>query len=116
MAIPPVNEHGWLPEGVHACTLDGVAARFGGFQRSDQRPQLWARFVEFVREARACGLVDAIVVDGSFISAASVPNDIDLILVVSAHHDFSVDFQPSEYNILSKRRVHLSPPSSVETL
>lgn len=106
MAIPPVNEHGWLPEGVHECTLDEVAARFGGFQRSDRRPQLWARFVEFVREARACGLVDAIVVDGSFISAASVPNDIDLILVVSAHHDFSVAFQPSEYNVLSKRRVH----------
>lgn len=106
MAIPALNEHGWLPEGVYEYTLEEAATRFGGFQQSDRRPQLWARFVEFVREAQACGLIDALVVDGSFISAAPVPNDIDLILVVSAQYDFSVDFQPSAYNVLSKRRVH----------
>lgn len=106
MAIPPFNEHGWLPEGIYDCTLEEAAARFGRFQRSDQRPQLWRRFVEFVHEAKACGLVDAIVVDGSFVSATPVPNDIDLILVMSAHYNFSADFQPSAYNVLSKRRVH----------
>ena len=106
VAIPLLNEDGWLPEGVHDGTLDEAAARFGRFQESDRRPRLWARFVEFVREAQACGLIDALVVDGSFISAAPVPNDIDLILVVSAYHDFSVDFQPSAYNVLSKRRVY----------
>jgi len=106
VAIPAFNEQGWLPEGVYECTLDEAAARFGGFQQSDRRPQLWARFVEFVREAQACGLVDAIVVNGSFVSAAPAPHDIDLILVVSTHHDYAVDFQPSEYNVLSKRRVH----------
>ena len=105
MTIPALNEHGWLPEGVYECTLEEAAARFGGFQQSDRRPRLWARFVAFVREAQACGLIDALVVDGSFISAAPVPNDIDLILVVSAHYDLSVDFQPSAYNVLSKRRV-----------
>jgi hypothetical protein len=46
------------------------------------------------------------VLDGSFVTAAPLPNDIDLLLVVSANHDFSVDFHPSEYNVLSKRRVH----------
>lgn len=106
MAIPTFNEQGWLPEGVYECTLDEAAARFGGFQQSDRRPQLWARFVEFVREAQACGLIDAIVLNGSFVSAAPAPNDIDLILVVSTHHDYAVDFQPSEYNVLSKRWVH----------
>src|SRR5262245_43373646 len=106
MAIPAFDEQGWLPEGIHDCTLEEAAARFGGFQRSDRRPQLWARFLEFVREARACGLLNAIVVNGSFVSATSTPNDIDLVLVVSADHDFSVDFNPSEYNVLSKRRVH----------
>ena len=106
MAIPAFTEHGLLPEGVYNSTLEEAAARFGAFQRSDRRPLLWARFVEFVREVRACGLIDAIVVDGSFVSAAPAPNDIDLILVVSAHHDLSVDFTPNAYNVLSKRRVH----------
>src|SRR5882672_5223846 len=106
MAIPPLNADGWLPEGIHDCTLEEAASRFGGFQRSDRRPQLWTRFLEFVGEAQACGLIDSIVMDGSFVTAEPVPNDIDLLLVVSANHDFSVDFQPSEYNVLSKRRVH----------
>jgi hypothetical protein len=105
VAIPPLNEHGWLPEGVHDCTLEEAAARFGGFQRSDRRPVLWARFLEFIREAQASGLIDAIVVDGSFVTAEPVPNDIDLVLVVSVHHDFSVDLLPLHYNVLSQRRV-----------
>ena len=106
MAIPRLDEHGWLPAGVYDYTLEEAAAQFGVFQSSDRRPQLWARFLEFVDEAKACGLIDAIVVDGSFVTAEPVPNDIDLILVVSANYDFSVDFQPSEYNVLSKRQVH----------
>jgi len=52
---------------------------------------LWARFVEFIREAKGCGLVEAVLVDGSFVSATPDPNDIDLVLVVTAHHDFAAD-------------------------
>jgi hypothetical protein len=33
-------------------------------------------------------------------------NDIDLVVVLSSDHDFSAEFQPSEYNVLSKRQVH----------
>ncbi len=106
MAIPPLNEHGWLPDGMHDCTLEEAAARFGGFQHSDRRPTLWARFVEFAREAKACGLIEAIIMDGSFVTAQPSPNDIDLILVMPSGHDFSADFRPSEYNIVSKRRVN----------
>lgn len=95
-----------VPEGIYECTLDEVAARFGGFQRSDRRLQLWRQLLEFLREAQACSFIHAVVLDGSFISAAPAPNDIDLVLVVAADHDFSVDFRPSEYNVLSKRRVH----------
>ena len=62
--------------------------------------------MEFVHEARACGLIDSVLVDGSFVTTEPTPNDIDLVLVVSANHDFSVDFQPSEYNVLSKRRIN----------
>jgi hypothetical protein len=40
------------------------------------------------------------------LNGSRVPQDIDLVLVVSANHDFSTDFSPSEYNTLSKRRVN----------
>jgi len=104
--IPPFNESGCLPEGIYDCTIDEAAERFGGFQGSSQRPHLWDRFIEFMREADTCKLVHAVLVDGSFVTAKADPNDIDLVLVVSANHDFSADFQSSEYNVLSKRRVN----------
>jgi len=104
--IPPFNESGCLPEGIYDCTIDEAAERFGGFQGSSQRPHLWDRFIEFMREADTCKLVHAVLVDGSFVTTKADPNDIDLVLVVPANHDFSADFQPSEYNVLSKRRVN----------
>ncbi len=105
MAIPPFNEQGCLPDGIHDCTLEEATGRFGAFQRSDRRPKLWTRFAEFLREAKECGLLEAVLVDGSFVTAKPEPNDIDLILVVPAGHDFSVDLRPIEYNVLSQRRV-----------
>ena len=105
MAIPPFNEHGWLPDGIRECTLEEATGRLGAFQGSDRRPNLWAKFAEFLREVKECGLVEAVLLDGSFVTAKPDPNDIDLILVVSAEHDFSADLRPIEYNVLSQRRV-----------
>jgi len=104
--IPPFNAQGLPPDGIHNCTMDEVAERFGGFQSSERRTRLWTRFTEFIGEVKGCGLVEAAIVDGSFVTAEPAPNDIDLVLVVSANHDFEADFQPSEYNVLSKRRVN----------
>ena len=105
--IPAFTEYGWLPDGIHDCTLDEAAERFGAFQSTDWRPQLWKRFAEFMAEARACGLLEAVLVDGSFVTVTPAPNDIDLlVVVVPANHDFTADFQPSEYNVLSKRQVN----------
>jgi hypothetical protein len=67
---------------------------------------LWARFADFAHEVKACETVEAVLVDGSFVTAEPAPNDIDLVLVVSGNHDFTADFKPSEYNILSKRQVN----------
>ena len=103
--IPPFNEQGLLPNGIHDCAMDEAAERFGAFQSSDRRPQLWARFAEFIREVNACGLIGAVLVDGSFVTATSEPNDIDLILVVSAGYDFSPDLAPVVYNLLAQHRV-----------
>lgn len=106
MPIPPLDQNGFLPVGVHDCTLDELKARFGSFQQSDQRPKLFARLEAFLSEAKASRLVVSVVVDGSFVTAKPDPNDIDLILVVAPDHSFAVDLSPLEYGILSKRRVH----------
>ncbi len=71
--IPPLNKNGLLPEGVHDCTLQEVAERFGSFQGSDRRPELWVRLIEFVREVKASSLVEEILLDGSFVTAQPDP-------------------------------------------
>lgn len=105
MTIPLLDEHGFLPVGVHDCTLDELKGRFGSFQLSDRRPQLFARLEAFLSEARASQLVASVVVDGSFVTAKPEPNDIGLIVELVATHDFAADLSPAECNVVSKQRV-----------
>ena len=105
MAIPALQNDGFLPEGIHDCTIEEAQAMFGVFQGCDRRPQLWIKLREFLLEVKACALVGAVLLDGSFVSGKTDPNDIDLILVVPAAHDFFADLSPTEYNVLAKRRV-----------
>jgi len=72
---------------------------------SDRRPQLFARLEAFLFEAKASRLVVSVVVDGSFVTAKPDPNDIDLIIVVAAEHDFLAEVSPAGYNVLSKQRI-----------
>jgi hypothetical protein len=106
MPIPALDESGFLPIGVHDCTLAEIKARFGTFQRSDRRSQLIEQLEAFFKEAAKTGLVVSVVVNGSFVTATPEPNDIDLIVVVKEGHSFVADLSPSEYAVLSKRRVH----------
>ena len=105
MAIPDTDQDGFLPAGVHECSLDELEQRFGRFQYSNCRPTWMARLVEFLSEVRSAGMVLCVVVDGSFVSDKAEPNDIDLVLVLPENHDFSADLRPLAYNVLSRRMV-----------
>ncbi len=105
MPIPDLNEDGFLPEGIYESSLEEVRQRFGGFQRTDRRPALFTKLSLFLTEARASGLIEAVIVDGSFVTAKDEPSDIDLILVLHADHDYRAELKPLEYNALSKRRL-----------
>jgi hypothetical protein len=103
--IPPFNEYGCLPEGIHDSTIDEAAGRFGVFQTSDRRLQLWAKFTDFMRELKVCDFIEAVLVDGSFVTGTPEPNDIDLVLVVESNCDLSTDLPPVAYNLLAHHRV-----------
>ncbi len=64
-----------------------------------------ARLSEFLTEARLSGIVRAVLVDGSFVTAKPEPGDVDMIVAVAAVHDFDADLSPLAYNVVSKRRV-----------
>ena len=105
MPIPEFNETGLLPPGVHVCTLEEVKSRFGSFHGNDRRPNLFNSLLKLLADVRRADLFVAVVLDGSFVTAVSAPNDIDLILVLRRAHDWSRDPAAHEYNVLSRRRL-----------
>lgn len=105
MSIPPLNDRGLLPEGIHDCSLEELRTPFGSFQGNDRRPRLWAALSAFVTELKAAGVGAVLLIDGSFVTAKSTPEDVALILLLPASHDLYRELAPAEYNVLSARRV-----------
>jgi hypothetical protein len=85
--------------------MEEVQQRFGVFVGDDHRVQLFAKLRAFVDEAKTSGLVVSLLLNGSYVTSKSDPNDIDLVVVVSAELDLSADLLPAQYNVVSKRRV-----------
>lgn len=50
-------------------------------------------------------MVELLLLDGSFVTATPAPNDIDVVVVVFATHDFAADLDPQQHNILAQRQV-----------
>jgi hypothetical protein len=107
--IPELDANGFLPVGLHDCTLDEVDERFGVFQTSDRRVRLFHALEEYVTEVGRTGMALYLLIDGSFVTSKPEPSDVDLILVLSRDHDFGADLRPFEYNTVTRpgaRRVH----------
>ena len=105
MAIPDLSDEGFLPEGVHECSLDEIQQRFGGTPALDRRSALFAKLVDYIQELRSTELAAGLIVDGSFVTNKTEPNDVDLVLILPTNHDFTATLRPFEYNVLSRRRV-----------
>ncbi|HMO64662.1 MAG TPA: hypothetical protein PKE47_05470 [Verrucomicrobiota bacterium] len=104
MPIPALNADGLLPAGVHAADLQELLRQFGRFSRTEARPRLASRLAELVGELPKTGLVRALVLDGSFVTSKEAPEDVDLILVLAAGHDWEADLGPDTYRLLSRRQ------------
>lgn len=109
MAIPPLTAEGVLPPGVHACSLDEIQQRFGSFQGTDCRVQLYGALLRYTEEARRTGLVRALVIDGSFVTSKPDPGDVDLLVVLSEQLPAN-DLPPFAYNVISKKKIRRMYP------
>jgi hypothetical protein len=105
MLIPNLTSEGFLPEGIHDCSLEELRKQFGSFQLSDRRPHLYRRLEEFVQALRNLHTSCFLLVNGSFVSSEPRPNDIDLILVLPREWDLHADLEPAAYNLMSKAAV-----------
>jgi hypothetical protein len=80
MPIPDFREDGYVPEGLHQATEAEVLFRFGSPTRRRRRLALrlrhWLDLARAVHSRR-------FVVDGSFVTAKPVPDDLDAVVLVS---------------------------------
>ena len=76
--IPPFDESGCLPPGVHPATLEEVAARFGS-QSELRRVQMES--VRWLVDLAVRAGVQRIVLNGSFVTDIMEPNDVDCVVL-----------------------------------
>ena len=77
--IPPFDENGNLPPGVHPATLDEFEARFG--RESELRRVQFESLRWLIEIARRAGIV-RLIVNGSFVTEVYEPNDMDCVLLM----------------------------------
>ncbi|MFO0802418.1 MAG: hypothetical protein U0791_04755 [Gemmataceae bacterium] len=77
--IPPFDDNGYLPPGIHPATLDEIKDRFGS--ESELRRVQMESLEWLVDLARRAG-VARLVINGSFTTDAFEPNDVDCVLLI----------------------------------
>lgn len=83
--LPPLNDEGDLPPGVHAASMGEVLARFGG--GGFQRRVVALRVVRIHRLAMSTGQVHRFLLFGSFVTSKVAPNDVDVFLLMKDTFD-----------------------------
>jgi hypothetical protein len=78
--IPPFNENGYLPPGVHKASLDEIAERFG--RRSEMR-RVQMESLQWLMNLVKRLNVQRLVLNGSFTTDELEPNDVDCVLLVA---------------------------------
>ena len=79
--LPPFDEFGLLPPGIHLCTVSELAARFGS--GSEERVVEMSELTEFIQAARAAGAL-RLLVNGSFVTNKMAPNVVDVVILPAA--------------------------------
>lgn len=85
MPIPGFDRFGFLPDGVHHCTLEEVETSLAW---NAQRSRLTKSLREFIEHELSTRFADLppLVLDGSYVTSKEVPGDINLVLEL---HGFS---------------------------
>jgi uncharacterized protein DUF6932 len=83
--LPPVAETGDLPQGVHLASLQEVLNQFG--QATIQRKLVGMRLKRIYELAAATGHMKRFIIFGSFVTANSDPNDVDVFLLMQDTFD-----------------------------
>jgi hypothetical protein len=87
VALPPIENTGDLPQGVHHAPLHEVLEQFGG--TTTQRKLVGMRLRRVYELAAATGVLRRFIVFGSFITTKHEPNDVDVFLLMDNTFDLN---------------------------
>jgi hypothetical protein len=87
MPLPPFNDFGDLPEGIHQVTLKEVLERFGNGSPVRQQASTTLNIV--FQKAIATKKLRRFIVFGSFVTSKPDPNDVDVIMVMDEEFTLS---------------------------
>ena len=87
--IPAFDTEGHLPSGIHQTYWEEFQSRFCFFARSNRRLKLCEKIEQLVLTAQASGIVERLIVGGSFVTAIEEPNDFDVIMIFYASVDIT---------------------------
>lgn len=76
--LPPFDDVGNLPPGIHPCTVAELVERFGS--GSEERETEISELLHFIEAAKAAG-VRRLLVNGSFVTGKLAPNDVDIVFL-----------------------------------
>lgn len=94
--LPPLNENGDLPPGIHQASFAEITERFGA--GSDVRSRAVVKLRHLLELAeRTVKLVRSLIF-GSFVSATPSPRDVDIVLIMQ--NDFKLEDAPRECQTL----------------
>jgi hypothetical protein len=77
--VPPLDDSGFLPPGIHPATLAEVDARFG---RESELRRVQTESVRWMVDLAVRAGVQRIVLNGSFVTDIMEPNDVDCVLLI----------------------------------
>ena len=81
--LPPFDEFGYLPPGIHACGVQELIVRFGN--GSPEREVETQELIDFFAWARNAG-IQRVIVNGSYVTAKTAPNDVDIVVLPGADY------------------------------
>jgi hypothetical protein len=81
--LPPFDEFGYSPPGIHACRVEELVARFGS--GSPEREVETQELIDFFAWARRVGF-ERVIVNGSYVTSKAAPNDVDVVFLPAADY------------------------------
>ena len=108
MPIPKLDQNGFLPRGVHDCTLTEIAGFFGA---NAYRRRLCQNLVTCLEQEIRPLFTHPIFVDGSFVTDKDEPEDIDIVLDLKEASDEEKGrgltfMSRKQFLLLNKYKIH----------